>query len=183
MAADFRVDAVVEAARAVPRAPSGHRGSTELRLSDADLRTVVDALVSAGRFSRRGHRVRLADHQPTLERADRERVEQLLSGLREAGFAPPRVDGIAARLGITPPLLVQLRRSGQLVAVAPGIDYPADVWQEITRRLDRLSGPMNVARVRDELRTSRRHAEAILSLRRAERRGQARRLRPGRRGG
>jgi hypothetical protein len=182
MAADFRVDAVIEAARAVPRAPSGHRGGAELTLSDADLRSVVDALVASGRFSRRGHRVRLANHQPALQPADRDRVEQLLAGLRDAGMAPPRVDGIAARLGITPPLLAQLRRSGQLVAVAPGIDYAADVWQEVMRRLDRLSGPMNVARLRDELRTTRRHAEAILAFRRGERRRRAR-FRPGRRGG
>jgi len=30
MAADFRVDALVDAARAVPRAAAGHRGSAEL---------------------------------------------------------------------------------------------------------------------------------------------------------
>jgi hypothetical protein len=109
------------------------------------------------------------------------RVERLMEGLREAGAGPPRVDGIAARLGVTPAALAQLRQSGELVAVAPGIDYPRDVWEALRAQVDRLSlsGGMSVGRLRDELRTSRRHAEAILAFRRAERR----RLRPGRRGG
>jgi hypothetical protein len=163
---DFRVDALVDAARTVPRAAAGHRGSVELTLSDAELRSVVDVLVDAGRLQRRGHRVRLRDHQPRLDGEMRARVEQLLDGLREAGAEPPRVEGIAARLGITAPVLDQLRRSGELVSVAGGIDYPADVWAAIDARLGELGGALSVGRVRDELRTSRRHAEAILAHRR-----------------
>jgi hypothetical protein len=174
MVPDFRLDAVVEAARGVPRAVAGHRGSAELTLTDAELRAVLDVLVAAGRVERRGHRVSLSDHRPQLDDEMRQRVDQLLDGLRAAGAAPPRVEGVAARLGITPPVLDGLRRSGLLVRVAPGIDYPADVWATISARLDGVTGPMNVARVRDELRTSRRHAEAILARRTAERRARGR---------
>jgi hypothetical protein len=170
MATDFRVDALVDAARAVPRASAGHRGSAELAMSDAELRAVVDALVAAGRIERRGHRVRLRDYRPVFDPETRERVDRLLEGLRQAGAAPPRLDGIAARLGITPPILAQLRHTGELVSVAPGIDYPADVWQAMLDRLDRMGSALNVAHVRDELRTSRRHAEAIIAYRRATRR-------------
>jgi hypothetical protein len=173
MVPDFRLDAVVDAARTVPRAPSGHRGSADLTLTDAELRAVITALVGAGRLGQRGHRVWLHGQRPQLDAQMRDRVDQLLNGLREAGAAPPRVEGVAARLGITPPVLDGLRRSGELVSVAPGIDYPADVWATLAERLDRMPGPANVARVRDELRTSRRHAEAILARRRAERRHQA----------
>jgi hypothetical protein len=169
MVPDFRVDAVIEAARAVPRATTGHRGSAELTLADAELQAVIDALVAGGRIGRRGHRVWLRGQRPEVDPETRQRVDQLLAGLRETGAAPPRVDGLAARLGITPMVLAGLRRSGELVSVAPGIDYPADVWAAIVERLDRMSGPANVARVRDELRTSRRHAEAILARRRADR--------------
>ncbi|HET7520485.1 MAG TPA: hypothetical protein VFK61_02980, partial [Candidatus Limnocylindria bacterium] len=108
MAPDFRVDALVEAARAVPGATAGHRGGTPLTLTDGELRAIVDELVAARRFTRRGHRVQLAGQRPALDPDARERVDRLLDGLREAGAAPPRVDGIAARLGITPPLLAQL---------------------------------------------------------------------------
>ena len=102
----------------------------------------------------------------------RERADRLLEGLREARADPPRVDGLAARLGITPAVLAQLRKSGELVDVGAGVDFPADVWSSIAERVDRLAahGPINVSRLRAELRTSRRHAEAILAFRRAERR-------------
>ena len=181
MQGDFRVDALMTAARTTPRAAAGHRGAASLDLDDRALMDVVDRLVSAGTLERRGRRVRLADHRPQLDPELRERVERLMEGLREAGAEPPRVDGIAGRLGVTPAALAQLRQSGELVAVAPGIDFPRDVWDGISARVDRLarSGGLIVGRVRDELRTSRRHAEAILAYRRAERR----RVRPGRRAG
>lgn len=181
MAADVRLDTVVAAVRAAPRAAAGHRGSAPLELDDAAVRRVIDGMVSAGALVRRGHRVRLPGHRPALDPVMRERAERLLDGLREAGAEPPRVDGPAARLGIPPAVLAQLRRSGELVGIGAGVDYPADVWAGVAARVDRIAdrGPLTVGRIRDELRTSRRHAEAIIAYRRAERR----RLRPRRRAG
>jgi hypothetical protein len=179
--ADTRVDAVIAELRAAPRQPSGHRGSTPLLLDDAALRSVIDEMVSSGALARSGHRVRLPEHAPTLDPEMRERVERLMAGMREAGAAPPRIDGPAARLGIPLSVLAQLRAAGELVAIAPGIDVPRDVWAELRTRLDAISthGSVAVGPVRDRLRTSRRHAEAILAYWRAERR----RLKPKRRGG
>jgi hypothetical protein len=78
---------------------------------------------------------------------------------------------VATRLGIPGALLAQLRASGELVAVAPGIDFSRGSWAEITGRLDRLTseGELSVRRIRDELRSTRRHAEAILRRRREDR--------------
>jgi hypothetical protein len=107
-----------------------------------------------------------------------ERVERLMEGLRSTGAAPPRVDGLAARLGIPPSMLDQLRAAGMLRQIAPGIDYPADVWSSLAARVEEMRGPMSVARLRDELRTSRRHAEAIrqaVAVARAPARGTRRR--------
>lgn len=179
--ADARVDAVIAELRAAPPQPPGHRGSTPLLLDDAALRSVIDEMVASGSLARTGHRVRLPEHAPALDPAMRERVERLLTGMREAGTAPPRIDGSAARLGIPPTVLSQLRAAGELVAIAPGIDYPRDVWEVLRARLDAIAtrGPLGVGPVRDQLRTSRRHAEAILAYWRGERR----RLRPKRRGG
>ncbi|HEY8177872.1 MAG TPA: hypothetical protein VIH19_04700 [Candidatus Limnocylindria bacterium] len=181
MAADIRVDTVVAAVRAAPRPAAGHRGSTPLALDDAAVRQVIDGMVEAGALVRSGHRVRLPNHRPGLDPVMRERADRLLDGLREAGAEPPRVEALAARLGITPAVLAQLRRSGELVAIGSGVDYPRDLWESIEARVDRVAerGPLTVARLRDGLRTSRRHAEAILAFRRAERR----RLKPGRRAG
>lgn len=179
--ADARVDAVIAELRAAPRQPPGHRGSTPLLLDDAALRSVIDEMVASGALARTGHRIRLPDHAPELDPEMRTRVERLLAGMREAGAAPPRIDGTAARLGIPPSVLAQLRAAGELVAVAPGIDYPRDVWEALRARIDAMAarGPLAVGPVRDRLRASRRHAEAILAYWRGERR----RLRPRRRGG
>ncbi len=169
LAPDVRVDGLIARVRSEPEdpRPSGHRGAGRLLLGDDALRAIVDQLVAGAQLVRRGHRVRLPDHEPLLNPEMRERVERLLVGLRSAGVEPPRVDALAARLGIPPPVLDQLRVAGELVSVAPGIDYPRDVHRALLERLDRMAarGPLDVARVRDELRASRRYAEALLRSR------------------
>lgn len=176
--ADVRVDAVISEARADhgARRPATHRGGGHLALDDNALRDLVDQLVADGELAGEGRRVRLPDHAPVLSPEMRERVDRLMDGLREAGAAPPRVDGIATRLGIPAVVLDQLRSAGELVTVGPGIDYPRDRYEELRGRLDLLGrgGRLNVGRVRDELRTSRRHAEALIGHRVAERRRQGR---------
>jgi hypothetical protein len=169
LARDVRVDALIARVRSEPEdpRPGSHRGAGRLLLGEDAMRAVVDQLVAARRLVRRGHRVRLPDHEPLLDPEMRERVQRLLVGLRSAGVEPPRVDALASRLGIPPPIIDQLRAAGELVAVAPGIDYPRDVHAALLERLDRMAarGPMDVARVRDELRASRRYAEALLRAR------------------
>lgn len=165
LAADIRTDALVARVRGAARRkpPPRHRGATPLELDDADLRTVIEEMVGDGRLQRTGRRVRLPDQEPGLAPEMAERVGRLLSGLREAGASPPRVDGPAARLGIPPVVLDQLRSGGVLRHVADGIDYPADVWAALAARVEEMRGSVTVARLRDELGTSRRHAEAILA--------------------
>ena len=169
--ADLRADVVLRELRADPgeRIPSGHRGGGSLReLSDAELLAVVEALVASGKLLRRGHRVRLPDHEPILLDPEmRDRVDLLMAGLREAGAEPPRVDGVAERMGIPVGVIAQLRSAGELVQVADGIDYPRAIAGELQARLGEMArhGPLTVARVRDELRTSRRHAEALIAFR------------------
>jgi hypothetical protein len=94
----------------------------------------------------------------------RERVDQLLTILAAGGSTPPAAESIGTRLGIPPALIDQLRGAGELISVAPRIDYPRAAWLEISHRLDLLAeaGAPSVRRVRDEMGTARRHAEAIL---------------------
>lgn len=165
---DIRVDTLVAETRAVePARTSGHRGQRPLTLTDAELRAVVDGLVTSGALRRDGHRVRLAGGPPGLDPVMRERLDQLLAALREAGSTPPSTESVASRLGIPSALVDQLRAAGDLVPVGPRIDYPRQTWAEITTRLDRLAAaaPLSGRRVRDELQTTRRHAEAILRRR------------------
>jgi hypothetical protein len=164
LSVDLRVDALVRRVRAAAgrKPPPRHRGSAPLTLDDADLRRVIDEMADDGRLARHGRRVGLPEVRPELKPEMAARVERLMEGLRAAGLTPPRVDGLAARLGIPPAVIDQLRNGGQLRQVAPGVDYPADVWSALQARLDGMKGPMSVRRLRGELHTSRRHAEAIL---------------------
>jgi hypothetical protein len=146
------------------------------------LLAVIDGLVGDARLERDGRQLSLPGQGSALEPIMRERVDRLLEGLRSAGAEPPRVDSLAARLGIPPGVIDQLRSAGELVAVAPGIDYPRDAWQRLDERIAGLSryGPLSVSRVREALHTSRRHAEALLAYRRAARDRGRPRPRPGR---
>jgi hypothetical protein len=165
MSVDLRVDSLVTRVRSAAgrKPPPRHRGATPLTLDDADLRRVIDEMADDGRLSRNGRRVGLPDTRPTMDPEMAERVDRLLEGLRAAGAEPPRVDGLAGRLGITPTVIDQLRAGGVLRQIAPGIDYPADVWSALLARVEGMGRSPSIARVRDELHTSRRHAEAILA--------------------
>lgn len=165
MSVDLRVDSLVGRVRAAAgrKPPPRHRGATPLTLDDADLRRVIDDMADDGRLARNGRRVGLPDTRPAMDPEMAERVDRLLEGLRAAGAEPPRVDGLAGRLGITPTVIDQLRTGGVLRQIAPGIDYPADVWSALQARLAGMGPSLSIARVRDELHTSRRHAEAILA--------------------
>lgn len=168
LAADLRMDALVARVRSAAgrKPPPRHRGATPLTLDDADLRRAIDDMAADGRLVRTGRRVRLPDARPGLDPEMEERVARLLEGLRAAGAEPPRVEGLAARLGITPTVIDQLRAAGILRNIGPGIDYPSDVWSALRARVE-ASGARSVGRLRDELRTSRRHAEAIQAALRA----------------
>jgi hypothetical protein len=163
--ADIRVDTLVTAVRdAEPSRPSAHRGRRQLRLTDAELRDVVDGLVGSGLLRREGHRVRLAGAPSALDPTMRGRVDELIETLANAGPTPPPAEGIAAGLGIPAAMLDELRASGELVAAGPRIDYPRESWARISATLDRLAdaGLLSVRAIRDEVDTTWRHAEAIL---------------------
>jgi len=162
---DLRVDTLVGELRAgEPGRATGHRGRQSITLSDGELRSVVDEMVAAGTMLRTGHRVRLPDAGPSLDPVMRQRVDEMLATLAAGGMTPPPAEAVATRLGIPPGLVDQLRAAGELISVAPRIDYPRETWLEISRRLDALAtdGSASVREIRDELGTARRHAEAIL---------------------
>lgn len=165
LSVDIRLDALVSRVRSAAgrKPPPRHRGATPLTIEDAELRRVIEEMADDGRLRRTGRRFGLPDSVPGLDPEMAERVERLMEGLRSTRAEPPRVDGLAGRLGIPPAVIDQLRTGGMLRQIAPGIDYPADVWSAIQARVGTMAGALSVARVRDELHTSRRHAEAILA--------------------
>ena len=168
---DLRIDTLVAELRsAEPKRPAGHRGAQRLTLDDGELRLLIDEMVTAGVVLRQARRVQLVETL-RLDPQMQARIDQLLAALSESGFTPLPAERVARRLGIPLQLLDQLRASGELVTLAGGIDYPRSSWAEIEARLQGLeaSGPLSVRAVRDELGTTRRHAEAILRHRRQRR--------------
>jgi hypothetical protein len=185
LARDIRVDALLRRVRATAdadRRPRGHRGAVAFDLTDSELQAVVGGLVASGQIERRGHRVNMPGERPGLDSEMAARVDQLMDGLRAAGAEPPRVEAPASRLGIPPAVIDQLRSSGMLVSLAPGIDYPREVLEALLERIGGLStrGPLTTGRVAVALHTSRRYADALLDRHRGRRAAQKARHRPGR---
>jgi hypothetical protein len=159
MAPDLRADALIATLRDPVGRPASHRGATVLTLSDAELLAVLDDLVTRGEVLRDGRRVRLPGRAAGLEGEARRQADALLAEIAAAGASPPRVEPIARRLGTPDWVIDALRRSGELVAVAPGIEYPRDVLDALRVALG--GRELSVAELRDELGTSRRYAAAL----------------------
>lgn len=162
---DVRVDALVGELRNAERSrPSSHRGGGALPLTDAELRAIVDDLVERGVLARAGHRVRLASHVAALPEGWRERADALIEALRAESPSPPRADAVARRLGLPEAALDHLRVSGELVSLAPGIDYPADVADELLAVARRFAdeGTLSIAALREAIGGTRRYAAALI---------------------
>ena len=167
LAASFRADLI--AARATrsasaPRARS-HRGSASLDVTPHDVRGALASLAERGEVRRSGRRFALAGREPRLDPETRRRADLLLDRLRAAAGRLPPVARLAREMGIPGAALTYLRESGELVSVAQGIDYPADVLRAVADRLVEIARPegsVSVARFRDALGIGRRHAVALL---------------------
>lgn len=163
MTPDLRVDGLVaRVQRASPGPSLKHRGGGAAS-TRADLEAALDALVADGTVARVGRRVRLASGGAGLGPDMRRRADELLRALRDHAGVPPRAEAVARRLGLPLAVVDGLRASGELVAVAPGIDYPADVLDALMARLAALpeeeaAGTGSVAAA---LGVSRRHAQAL----------------------
>ena len=167
LAGDFRADTVVEralASTARPRPPS-HRGSGAPVPDARELHLVLERLSHEARIGRRGRRLFLPGREPRLGAETRARADELLATLRRSGAAPPPVARLAREIGLPEAALGFLRTSGELVTVADGLDYPADVLKELEARvadLIRSEGGVRAARFRDAIGIGRRHAVALL---------------------
>ena len=90
---------------------------------EAALDAALAALVAAARVVRDRAAMRLAEHEPRLNREDEGRWAQVRLLLEERGLRPPRVRELADELGLAPEPLVRclkrLERFGRVAGVAP----------------------------------------------------------------
>lgn len=165
MQPDHRIDAVRGAVQTAPTARSPrHRGGSLRAIDDVTFDAALDALVAAGRVMRNGRRIQLAVDRPVLGDQMRARANALLDALRAAGATPPRTESVARPLGVPIAVVEGLRAAGELVSIAPGIDYPADVIAGLVERLNGAApGEPTRAAIIEELGVSRRYADALLS--------------------
>jgi selenocysteine-specific elongation factor len=141
-------------------------------LSDLAAASVLEELVAADEV-----RVRGPGFVPARRvSGDDPRVESLLDALLADGLEPRGVDALAATVGMTGDeargLLEELALEGRVAAVKPGIYYHPDGLAEARRRvvsLCRRDGSVTIARLRDELRTSRKYTQALLEYLDAQR--------------
>lgn len=166
----FRVEAVVarvlaEAARS--SLPSSHRGGGQLRLDAAAVNELLVAMEARGLVARAGRRVALPGRRPSLDPETRRRADALLAEMRAAGMRPPPIRVLARHAGLPDAVLEYLRQTGELVSVAPDVDYPADTLRAAEQRFHELAaaeGGVSAAAFRDALGAGRRHAVALLEF-------------------
>ncbi len=135
MAADLRIDALLGLVRGDSQRPPSHRGAVRLEMTDAQLLEMIDDLAQRGEVQRDGHRIRLRGQEPTLGPDMRRRADALLDELAAGGASPPRAEPVARRLGLPDAVLDALRQSGELVVLAPGVEYPRAVLDALLERL------------------------------------------------
>lgn len=164
MVPTLRLDALMgRIVQAQRPASSRHRGGRAVELGWDELLEAIDALADRGLLVRDGRRVALVGGGAGLGPEMRERADALIDTLLQGGATPPRAEAVARRLGLPPGVVASLRQAGELVEVAPGIDYPRDVLEVLLDRLDAVArdGSITTSEVAAALGTSRRYADAL----------------------
>ncbi len=130
----------------------------------------MDDLVAEGAVARIGHRVRLAGDRVALGGSARDDADRLVAELAANGASPPPADALARRIGVAAWIVDALRASGELVVLAPRVEYPRAVLESLLARFEGRG--LGVAEIRDELATSRRYAKALHAALTREREGE-----------
>jgi selenocysteine-specific elongation factor len=132
-------------------------------LSDLAAQAVLDELVVAGKVLARGPGFAAPGT------ADDPRADRLVELLAADFLEPRRVEAIAAELGTTGEqardLLEHVMLGGRIERVKPGIYYHAAALaqaRQIVVSICERDGSVSIASLRDELRTSRKYAQALL---------------------
>jgi selenocysteine-specific elongation factor len=134
------------------------------RALDVEVRpftALLETWTGEGWLHAEGAHLRLASQTGGLSAEDRGEADRLIEALRAGGMSPPD----PASLGAGAELVKALERAGEIVVVAPGLAYPADVMVMIEHRVASLiteHGPATVAEVRDAIGTSRKYAVPLL---------------------
>jgi selenocysteine-specific elongation factor len=158
---------LLSALREYPSGGSASRGALAdaAGLSEAAARAVLDDLVAEGKVMRRG----AGFVSPRAERPEDPVLMRLLDMLHEDFLEPRAPDAIGEELGLAREQVVELleraRFEERIERLKPGLYYNPDALREAERHVVAIcerNGAVTIARLRDELGTSRKYAQALL---------------------
>jgi selenocysteine-specific elongation factor len=135
----------------------------EVGLEARAFNAVVGTLESSHRVRESGAAVSMADHSVRLTESQQAAVHSLLQQFEANPYSPPTLKECKSKLGEE--LMAALIAERRLLAVSPEIVFQAEDYDRIVaevRRIARERGSISIAELRDQFRTSRRYAQAIL---------------------
>ncbi|MBI4213130.1 MAG: selenocysteine-specific translation elongation factor [Chloroflexi bacterium] len=122
-------------------------------------------LLDVAGVAEQGPFLRLAEHEVVLSPEQEASAAAVEEALLVAGVSPPSRSELSSALGVSPDLIQALIDRGTLVEVSADLVYAAETYRDIEERIRALilaEGRTTVARIRDQLATSRKFALAIL---------------------
>ncbi len=180
-AAEILLAALAELPGGLPDEPAAWRREPRLayalaRLPEAAWREASRALVAGGEVRLASGRIALVEAEPPAPAAPeplppdlRATAVRALAALRADGAEPRSVQALADDLGIgreeTTAVLAALELEGHLRRIAPDVYIEPETLAELERRAVGLAaerGSISLAELRDELRTSRKYAQALV---------------------
>ncbi|MEZ4516390.1 MAG: selenocysteine-specific translation elongation factor [Chloroflexota bacterium] len=134
-----------------------------LQLSPSVFGPLITNLIDEQRLAESGAVLKLPDHRITFSAEQQQRIDRLMSMLREAGVnsSNPKV----CKEIVSEPVYAVLVEKGDLIQISPDVVYATDEYQRILTALkDYLvsHGEITAAQTRDLLGTSRKYAIALL---------------------
>jgi selenocysteine-specific elongation factor len=158
---------LVAALRDTPAGTKASRGALAdaAGLSDAAAAAVLDDLVAEGEVARRGAGFAV----PSADQPDDPVVARLVELLHDDFLEPRAPDAIGTGLGLPREKVVELleraRFEERVERLKPGIYYHPDALRRAEEEVIAIcerEGSVTIARLRDELGTSRKYAQALL---------------------
>jgi selenocysteine-specific elongation factor len=138
---------------------------TETVGGDAVFNAVLHRMAAAGSISLTEQGVALAGRGPQLSRQQRDLLEQIVDGYRQAGFQPPTLEEVqrqASRNQAAVPELLKLAvADGRLVRIDADLCLHAEWEQRMRAKLaEPLTGSdgLTVSQIREMLGTTRKYA-------------------------
>ena len=152
------------------RMPYADLRSQFLKFAGAEVfRPVLDDLCGNGALVLQEAQVALPGHKVRLSRQEQDAVDRLADLFRRAGFSSPLEEDAAKQLRFDPVLFKKawrtLSESGELIRLNPKVFYHRETLEKardiIAQHIQR-KGQITIAELRDQLRLSRKYAQAML---------------------